>query len=169
VLRQSLENTVETVQELELAAEARYWEGLELMALGRRGAGIYLMGYAAEMHLELACFRLMGAAAPDPVTPLRASACRRAKQWGVTCPDEGCHSLMFWFALVERQRADLGKPCLAVDFGRCVERLYRSWWVEMRYRSDVATDADASRVFEDVSWLAHNYADMWSRPMQRGA
>ena len=45
MLRQTLENRPETVRELELAAEGKYWEGLELMALGRRGAGIYLMGY----------------------------------------------------------------------------------------------------------------------------
>jgi len=162
VLRQLLESTPETMQELELAAEARYWEGLELMALGRRGAGIYLMGYVAEMHLKLACFRLMGASNAAPVDALRAAARRRAKDGRVGCPEEGFHSLRFWFSLIERERADAGRCGLNADFQRCVERLYQTWWVEMRYHPDAATEADTDQVFEDVSWLGRNYLALWT-------
>jgi len=164
VLRESLENTPETVQELELAAEARYWEGLELMALGRRDVGIYLMGYGAEMHLKLACFRLVGASNVDPVEALRNQARLDVRAWPVAArpPEEGLHSLRFWFALLKRRRQDAGRSDLTVDFERCVERLYQTWWVGMRYHQGMARDADMDQVFEDVSWLARNYSILWS-------
>jgi hypothetical protein len=150
------------VQELELAAEARYREGLELMARGRHGAGIYLLGYVVEMRLKLACFRLMGASNTTPVDALREAARRNAKHMGVAAKDESCHSLRFWFELVEQHRARSGRPSLAADYTRCVERVYRTWWVEMRYHPDLATDRDMDQVHKDVSWLDSNYLALWT-------
>jgi hypothetical protein len=162
VLRQTLENAPETVQELELAAADRYWEGLELMALGRHGAGIYLMGYVAEMRIKLACFRLLGASNVDPVESLRTSARRRASSAGLVTDHEGYHSLVFWHDLIVHQRSLIGRPALSPDFTHRVGRLYHTWWVEMRYHPDVATATDADHVFEDVSWLDRNYAMLWT-------
>lgn len=55
-LRSRLESQPETIQEFELAAEERYYEGLELMVSGRSGGGVYLMGYVGEMILKVAYF-----------------------------------------------------------------------------------------------------------------
>ncbi|HWL94516.1 MAG TPA: hypothetical protein VNT79_13405 [Phycisphaerae bacterium] len=60
-LRYRILSTPETVQDLVLASDQKYWEGIELLLAGRRGAGIYLLGFAAEMILKAAVFRIDGA------------------------------------------------------------------------------------------------------------
>lgn len=57
MLRRQIQANPETVAEFDLAAEQRYWDGCQLITLGRGLAGIYLLGYAAEMILKHACFR----------------------------------------------------------------------------------------------------------------
>ena len=62
-LRLRLQPLLETIQEFDLAAEERYWTGLELMTRGEGAAGIYFMGYTAEMLLKNSYFLL------DRLTP----------------------------------------------------------------------------------------------------
>ena len=57
-MRLRLQPLPETVQEFELAAEDRYWAGMELMTRGDGATGIYLMGYVAEMLLKNSYFLL---------------------------------------------------------------------------------------------------------------
>lgn len=39
-LRYRIKSMPETIQDLSLASDEKYWEGVELLAAGRRGAGI---------------------------------------------------------------------------------------------------------------------------------
>ena len=63
-LRPRLQPTLETIQEFELAAEERYWAGLELMTRGDALTGIYILGYVAEMLLKNSYFLLSVATRP---------------------------------------------------------------------------------------------------------
>jgi hypothetical protein len=154
----------ETLQDFELAAEQKYWEGIELSLAGRRGAGIYLMGYAAEMILKNSCFCLDGANPADQVVARLAPA----RRWmTVQCPlvrDESYHSLWFWTWLLRAKRRNQGRPLSdAVDWGlvRRMRRLYQLWWVEMRYRPDQAQLVELELVYDDVTWLREHQLSLW--------
>ena len=59
----------ETIQDMESAAEDRYWEGWELAVQGHHVGAIYVLGYVAEMLLKINAFRVDGALPGDPVGP----------------------------------------------------------------------------------------------------
>jgi hypothetical protein len=163
-LRRFLSSQPELVQDLELAAEQRYWEGMHLMAEGRWGAGIYLMGYATEMVLKAAVFRTDGASPADDVR----SRLGPARVWGgvflPNVPHESYHSLWFWYRLLRQKRQWWGRP-IPWEFDqaclRGVRSLYSIWWVEMRYRPDNAGPDQADVVYEHTTWLLENRLRLW--------
>lgn len=169
-LRSRLENTPETVQEFGLAAVEKYSEGQRLIT-GNPGAGIYLLGYAAEMLLKNAYFRFTGASLSDEVGPRLgpAKTAGRDRHGDGLIPNnehEAHHSLRFWAMLLQAKRAEQGQSWVDIDFTlefeRCTERLYNNWWVEMRYRRDLATPNEALQVLSDVGWLRAHFMDLWS-------
>jgi hypothetical protein len=158
LLRGRLEQYPETLQDFELAAEAKYYEGLELLVDGCLGAGIYLLGYVAEMHLKYACMYVSGDRPGSPV-----SLAPHKKWAAVYLPHIDCesyHSVLFWGMLLRRRRvaAKLAAfdPRFDAIFSRAVRRLYLTWWIDMRYRSDQATSHEAQAVYNDVTWLRKN-------------
>lgn len=167
-LRTSLESSPETVQEFEAASQERYLEGLELMLANQCGAGVYLMGYAAEIVLKEAYFRLIGSGLTDRVGTLLPPA----RTWGrANLPqpisdDESYHSLRFWAALLCARRTGLGKPfppAFESELLRTSSRLYVAWWVEMRYHVlSQASLGDARDVYNDVTWIISNRLQLWS-------
>jgi hypothetical protein len=155
----------ETLQDFELAWPQRYFEGLELMIQGDTAAGIYLMGYAAEMLLKRAYFLLTGAAPTDLVGPRLGPARARAAALGVAVGHESYHSLLFWGLLLIEERRALGQPLpvdLEVGLLACTGRLYQNSWVELRYRPDSADPAEAEEVREAVDWLREAADRLWS-------
>jgi hypothetical protein len=163
-LRRVLESTDESLQEMELAAEDRYWEGIELLLAGRVGGGIYVLGYVAEMFLKLACFRL------EPVRPTHpvGSFFGPARKWmEARCPGvdrESYHSLLFWSTYLRDKRRRQGRALagpLDWQLVRRSRRLYQTWWVEMRYRRDRARAADGRIVYDDVTWVRDHYLLLW--------
>jgi hypothetical protein len=163
-LRLRLQQQAETVQDFEISAEERFYEGLEALTRRNLGAGMYLMGYAAEMLLKNAVFRFNGASLADPIYPQLGPARARGRNYGNVPLDESFHSLQFWFSLLCQDRAVSQRPlapALHAQGTRCVQRLYENWWVEMRYRPDQATGVEAEEVLEDVGWLWENYLDLW--------
>ena len=103
--RTRLEDMQETVQELEDASEVRYRESILLLdSEETRTAGVYLLGYAAEMLLKTAYFRFVGAASSDAVADLlgAAKAAARVLQRGVD--SENYHSAIFWAQLLVLSR-----------------------------------------------------------------
>lgn len=170
-LRSRLSIIPETVQEFELAAAEKYSEGQRLIVAGNTGAGIYLLGYAAEMTLKNAYFRFTGAGLADEVGPRLAPARRAGRGPGGSglipaIPDEFYHSLRFWAMLLQAARAAQSRSWtdngFTLEFERCTERLYNQWWVEMRYRRDAATLNEALQVLSDVGWLRTHFVALWS-------
>lgn len=164
MLRRLLRSRPETVQDLDLAADEKYWEGLELMVAGRTGAGIYLMGYAAEMKLKVAYSRLQGAGPGADAWPYIAPARSRGARLIPGIRDETFHSVRFWGLLVRAERVCQGHPLdTAMDSAlrRAVNRVHLTWWVMMRYRPDQSSTTDAEQLSADVSWIMSNYTKLW--------
>lgn len=168
-LRSRLSALPETVQEFDLAATEKYLEGQRLIVAGDAGAGIYLLGYAAEMLLKNAYFRFTGASLADEVglrlAPARAAG-RGSNGLIPSISDESYHSLRFWAMLLQAMRSQQGRSWMdmefTLEFERCSERLYNNWWVEMRYRRNLAVPKEALQVLSDVSWLRTHQTTLWS-------
>jgi len=171
-LRTLLQSTTETVQDLILAAEERYWEALELMVQGHPFVGIYLAGYTAEMLLKTAAFRFDGARPGDFVAPRLAPAKHYGNSFFPHVAFESAHSLRFWAAFLEQKRAAAGNPLpnsLAIELNQRVDRMHTTWWVSMRYRSaavastvSTAIQAETIDLLDDVDWLRKHNTDLWS-------
>jgi hypothetical protein len=163
-LRIRLEANPETVQDFELASEQKYWEALELMTAGHRAAGIYLIGYAVEMWLKAACFRLDGAGPGHAVRPYLAPARRLGRALFPAIPDESYHSVNFWGELLcHKRRVTLGAFDHVLDAALSLRftRLHTIWWIEMRYRPDQAQPAEVNTAFEDATWFRDSYMSFW--------
>ncbi len=167
--RTELEGIPETVQELVLAAEERYWEAFELLVQARDFAAIYLSGYCAEMLLKTATFRFDGALPGDLVEPRLGPAKTFGKAKFPTIGHESYHSLIFWSELLLSKRSDAGRPLsadLLTDLRLRVNRMYQSWWVSMRYRTAGSIVASpqpvALTILADVDWLLKHHSELWS-------
>ena len=118
------------------------------------------------MLLKSAYFRFTGAALADEVEPRLAPARRAGARLIPLVRDESYHSLRFWAMLLQASRTDQGQPWADVefvlDFERCTERLYNNWWVEMRYRCNLANSEEALQVLNDVGWLRTHLTTLWS-------
>jgi hypothetical protein len=162
-LRSRYKDTAETVQDFELAAEDRYFEGLNLLLEGHYQGGVYLLGYTAEMLVKYACYRVSGARLSDPVLP---ATYRRWTQALVNDVDtEGFHSLLFWSTLLRELRRYFGRkldPLLDQSFAQRMRRIHQCWFVEMRYRSRLVTQMEAAQVYNDVSWMRTYRSKLWS-------
>ena len=164
-LRRLLESTDCTVQDFEIAAEQKFWEGFSLIVSGESGAGIYLLGFSAEMLLKNASFRLDRSVRPTTSVEPRL---KPAKAWlskrRPTISHESYHSLWFWMNYLREYRRFLGRPLPAqVDdpLVRQVRSLYATWWIEMRYRPNAASQRDAQIVYDAVVWIRDNYFALW--------
>jgi hypothetical protein len=164
-LRFELEQCPETIQEFELAAQQKYDEALDLMVSGKGGAGIYLMGYVAEMLLKNAYFRFIGLRPADRIDESRRVPARRRGEALLgrgSC--EGYHSLRFWTLLLIHERGRTGR-LLPIEirnrFVHCTRRLYQHWWIGMRYRYDRCDTRHVRTVFSDVNWLRDHYLRLW--------
>jgi hypothetical protein len=163
-LRRRLQSKPETISDFYLAADQKYWEGMELGTAGRFAAGIYLLGYAAEMHLKVAAFRFDGANTGDLVSVRLGPARSWMLRQSASVNHEGYHSLMFWMEYVRRRRAASGQSLSKTMDGLLahhVARIYSLWWVEMRYRPDEASAGELERLLKDVSWVRENQNSLW--------
>ncbi len=163
-LRQRLALYPETLSDFGVAAEEKYWEGIELAAAGHNAAGIYLLGFTAEMLLKIACFRNDGALVTSPVSPLLVPARTWLNATPMSVPHESYHSLWFWMTYLQARRIHQRRPLarnLDGELVHHVRRLYQVWWIEMRYRPDQATAHEVNRVVTDVTWLRENFLFLW--------
>ena len=164
-LRARLEDIQETVQELEDASEARYRESILLLdSEATRTAGVYLLGYSAEMLLKTAYFRFVGAASSDAVADLlgAAKAASKALQLGVD--SENYHSVIFWAQLLVVSRHQEKRKLtqrMEKELLTRTEVLYRNWWIEMRYHALNATEQEARALREEVQWLRKHHKTLW--------
>ncbi len=167
-----LESTAETLQDLVLAADERYWEGYELAVQGHSYAGIYSCGYAAEMLLKVASFRFDGALPGEPIGPRLIPAKKFGGVRLPAVPYEAAHSVRFWATYLETKRADAGRPFappLQAMLTSTVDRIHSRWWVSMRYRAStfmvghpLSVHTETLTLLEDVDWLRKNHSSLWS-------
>jgi hypothetical protein len=168
-LRFLLEPTPETVNDLVLAAEERYWDAYELAVQGRPFAAIYLAGFSVEMLLKAAGFRFDGAAPGDPIQARLGPAKTYGSVRFPAVNHESYHSLRFWTAFLEHKRADAGRPldaAVLLELRRRTDRAHETWWVSMRYRPSAAVALVARTemlgLLEDVDWILKNHSGLWS-------
>ncbi len=159
----------ETVAEMEAAAEDRYQEGKNLVQQGYFHAGIYLLGYAAEIWLKTAICRVDAASLLTDTIESRVGPARYRWQrlFGGRLPSG--HDLLFLALALEDERRLAGKPqldsvspILSRIFNSLVGLLYDHWFVEMRYRHQDASAEEAEKVLDSIEWLKNNYVFLWS-------
>lgn len=163
-LRQRLEAVPEAVQEFDLAAAQKYQEGAALIVAGYDGAGIYLLGYSAEMMLKNAYFRCMGASWADRIAPRLGLALAAGRALTPLVPHEGYHSLRFWASLLRETRRFQRRPLpplLDAQFVSRTRRLHQNCWIGARYRRAQATGLEAATVQADAAWIQRNYSALW--------
>jgi hypothetical protein len=165
MLRWRIDTTSETVADFDLAAEARYWDGCQLLTQGHGLGGIYVLGYTAEMILKHACLRADRARPADPAAgffgPIRVWMQVRYP----LVQRESYHSLLFWASYLRGKRRENGNPLSdAIDWElvRRVRRLYSTWSVDLRYRDWTIQAAEAAAVYDDVTWLRDTRIRLWS-------
>lgn len=164
-LRFRLESEPETVQDLSLAAEERFADGLDCVTLGRHWSGVYLLGYSAEMFLKVACFKLDGAQPDQPVAPHFGPAKRWGRRFFPKVPYENFHNLWFWCLLLRCKRRYWGRSLLAPfdDNGllRQTRLLHQTWWIAMRYRPAQIGPDETQAALDGASWIRNHSVELW--------
>jgi hypothetical protein len=156
-----------SLSDVETSAEEYYWAGFELLVGGQHvRAGIYLLGYACEMWLKCAYFRLVGKGAADSITRVDLSTAKAdAAALGVAALPESFHSVVFWRDLMLAKRSRLGRALLAPELVRglvdCTARVYDNWDVSMRYHPDLSLVLNGPEMFGDLEWVRGNIRSFW--------
>jgi hypothetical protein len=165
MLRRQLDTTSETVADFDLAAESRYWDGCQLITQGHGLGGVYLLGYAAEMILKHACFRVDRGRPADPAAGFFGPTRLWMRHHHAAIAPESYHSLLFWAYYLRGKRRETGVVLPdAVDWElvRRTRRLYSIWSVDLRYRDWTAPAAETQSVYDDVTWLRDTRIRLWS-------
>jgi len=165
-IRQQTQSVPETIKGFEAAAEAKYEDGFNLMAYVSPGNGVYLMGYAAEMLLKSAYFRIAGFSTQTPITKQHLSQAKAdAVAVGVSAHAEHFHSLAFWSERIIKKRSQQLRglaPVLMAELDTRATRLAQNWFVEMRYQNlQGITAQDVDDVLDDVVWIKSNHEALW--------
>ena len=158
---------IETIDDMLLASNARYDEGLALLDAGYRDGGIYLLGYAAEMILKTSFCRVEPTVRLSIEVRSRFSVAER--HWTRMAgqpPRDYEHNLKFWEFVLPLERAARRKPVLGIivsqTLSKCVQVVAGNWGVKMRYQNANATPQEAENVRDAVSWMRNNQKTLWS-------
>lgn len=157
----------ETWHNLHTAAQARFHDGLALAISGedRRLAAIYLFGYAVELLLKSAFFRILGF---DRVTPVDL---QRIKSHQVWIGRTNLHNLVALRTVLIEQKKLTGHPydpVFAAQLAEAVGKVSKHWAETLRYKHGTragrttVTEQDLSEVDEGVRWLLTNQDLLWS-------
>jgi hypothetical protein len=155
----------DSVAEFQAAARQRLRDGLSLAAQGRRTAAIYLWGYAAEMTLKAAYFRVIGFPWSQQISLKDLHAAKvKAGGLGITWAGN-FHDLRAWADLLVATRNAtpvLGYP--NAGFGNRVlgsaAQLQRLWSEVLRYHKNIAYRHELRQVREAVEWLLVNASNL---------
>jgi hypothetical protein len=150
-----------TIRDFRAAARLRYDEGRRLALGGDRLAAIYLWGYAAEMLLKAAYFRLVGWLPAQAITlhDLHDAKNYAVHHLGLHWPTI-LHDLSRWHELLVEERRLRLLP-YAAAFARSlqarVRHIYLNWREHLRYRTNHPYRGEVGRVFQAVQWLLGQY------------
>jgi hypothetical protein len=148
----------DSIAEFRFAAHQRFRDGLALAPEGRRTAAIYLWGYAAEMMLKAAYFKLIGFPPTQNITKadLRG-AVSNAGRLGFAWIGNW-HSLDSWAQLLVSTRASATAWAYPdPSFGNHVlarsRQVQRLWSEVLRYHKNVAYPHEVDTVKAATEWL----------------
>ena len=149
---------------LDAAAPWRMADADALVGAGRVAAAVYLYGYAVEIRLTAACYRLKGHGVRDPIgrmTRERLERDARRQRLMTASP----HDLVGWGKLlVAIRKAEKGgfdrefRDELLVRVGD----VYDNWRPRLRYRALAVTAAQRRLVTDGARWVDANYVRLWS-------
>jgi hypothetical protein len=145
------------------AAEQRYADGLRLAETDRRTGAVYLWGYAVEMLLKAAYFRVVGSGPRQPILrdDLRA-AVDLAPTVNCHFPGRNFHHLIGWSDLLICTRLALGQPYSDPRFPAAIthhtRRVYQVWRETLRYHQNTAYQFEVTAVREGVEWFLEQAA-----------
>jgi hypothetical protein len=153
----------ESIAEFRASATARYEEALSLSTQGYRTGAIYLWGYAAEMILKAAYFRLIGRAYADVLAmpgDINA-AIANGIALGIAWPPHGRgHNVRAWSEFLVVKRATLPGAAYPTAFGRRVQQsgqtIGQLWNETLRYHKNVAYPHEVRQIRYSVEWLLTN-------------
>lgn len=160
----------DTIKKFEAVAERKYQAGLGLIDNADNHTGVEQLGYAAEMFLKSAYFRLV----KSDIGLLRTTsevtnshlrhAAREGVRLSVPFDPESYHSLLFWATLLTATRRDKSRA-LPTDFeGELLSRarqLHQVWMIEHRYQPLEYQFDDVLRLRANVTWLRGNHRRFW--------
>ncbi|MBX9622870.1 MAG: hypothetical protein K2X82_03560 [Gemmataceae bacterium] len=154
-------NRPHTVRAFRAAAGARYRDGVALAEADRPLGAVYVLGYAAEMLLKAAYFRLRGWGPRTPITfpHLTAARDRAVNALGVPWTDR-LHDLDGWAGLLVAERAHLGRPLPARLRRRLtaeVRLIYSHWRESLRYHDARPYAAEVAGTRAAAGWLFRHF------------
>jgi hypothetical protein len=160
-LRQIIQASPETLSDMLVAADDRYREAEELLVNHQFDGAVYLLGYAAEMWLKVACMRLRGHA---PTVQVKG-ALPPLKSWmNAVAPAvvfSGYHDLRFLAECIFHLRLTQARPLtgtLAAELrAQVVNGLHNGWIVDMRYRRSGVSASDAWSALQQSWWMKSNW------------
>jgi hypothetical protein len=153
----------DTIEKLEAAAPARLAEAIVLQTAGHHLAAIYLCGYAAEMWLGSAYFKILGYAPDQEVEASRRGAALKAAKLRKV-KSHASHPLDGWVRLLVEEKPKLKPPAYEPNFARAllaiVDSIGRHWWPHIRYRDIDPGLEIAGEITDSTRWLWNNYPTM---------
>jgi hypothetical protein len=160
---------VECIGEFRQSADVRHQEGLALAAAGFGTGAIYLWGYAVEMTLKAAYFRLIGFGPADPIhlsdlrTALGHSPASTASSLGMT-PTGNLHDIAGWGQLITLYRRANGPAYPSVDLERQIRRAtaYAGglWRETIRYHKNRAYAHEVEGMRAATAWVLEHSPDI---------
>jgi hypothetical protein len=157
----------DSLQTLDLAAEQRYQEGINLITSFPYGA-IYLLGYCVEIWLKNSVFLCDGARFSDSTQQHLYAARRLGNRLRGKRPkfpdDDHYHSILFWAKILvyklENKGHRNGAPASKKEINEIIQRaeeLSNCWHPSMRYRW-VEIQASEWQSFQaHVDWFRLRY------------
>lgn len=151
----------ETWQSMELAANLRYQEALELIDNHQYLGALYLLGYVAEMRLKVAYCRLKSITPSTNITSIvsRTSAFRAR-----SISAKNAHDVKAWKELLFYERIALGKsisPIIAAKVNSAADKLNDLWEEVLRYRSTLPTEEELYETWDAVETIDKYHNDLW--------
>lgn len=153
-------STDHTIHEFRTAARLRFREASRLAVAGDRLAAIYLGGYAAEILLKAAYFRLTGWGIDATIT---VDDIRDAKTYAKTLGlvwTGNLHQLTGWSDLLVEERKKRKKafaPAFARSLQARARHIYRNWREHLRYKPNRPFQGEVTVVLQGAQWFLDQY------------
>ena len=150
----------QTLGEFRRAARLRFAEAKRAVGADDRLIGIYLAGYAAEMTLKAAYFRVGGKKPNDPITgaDLQSVKTNYKTLLGSSWPGN-LHSLIPWVETLVAERQSRGIPysmSLVNQLTWQVQQVAANWREVLRYHENRPRLSEVTATFQAVDWLLGN-------------